>query len=126
MPFRIPAQTVIIPLSLLCSAVAFFPAWNHRNVHETSPIYDTKGAAERWAQGEAKVQHCLDWSVSIEAVSESGGWPTPESGPWFATLRCNQSKIYSRMVVVMLSPWLAMNFVLIMFNILMPPTRMKH
>jgi hypothetical protein len=126
MRFRLPAQTIIIPLSLVCTAVAFFPAWNHRNVHETSPIYDTKPAAERWARSQAQVQHCLDWSVEIKATSESGGWPTPESGPWFSSLRCNRSQIYGRMAAVILGPWLVMNLVLILFNILMPPTRAKH
>jgi hypothetical protein len=126
MRFRFPAQTIVIPLSLVCTAVAFFPAWNHRNVHETSPIYDTKAAAEGWGKSEAQARHCLEWSTSIEAVSESGGWPTPESGPWFSTLRCNQKQIYMRMAGVFLGPWLVMNLVLIMFNILMPSTKMKH
>jgi hypothetical protein len=126
MRLRLPAQTILIPLSLLCSAVAFFPARDHHNLLETSPLFETRAAADRWSKGEALGKKCLAWSTDVRTVSEGGGWPTPEAGPWFSTLRCNQSQIYWRMAVVFFGPWLIMNLVLILFDIVMPRTTEKH
>lgn len=106
---RIPApgQVLLIPMSLLVSAVVSLPAWNHFTVDEESPIYSTKEAADRWGRAEIQTQKCLASTVDFQSISEN----LNSAGPWFGKLRCNQHRIYLRVILILLLPYLAINFV---------------
>ncbi len=121
-----PAQFFLIPLSLVCSLGGLYSALHQYNVKEVSATAGTRGAIEAWAKTETRAQQCLPWSVDLDVETESGDWPTPDSGPWFATLRCNQHRIYYRLALVFLGPWIALNLLVGLMGIMTPPSRTKH
>ena len=108
-------QPILVPLSLLMSALLAYPAWEHHALRETSPLFSASAAVERWARGKAHARGCLARTIDLEILSEHGenDQGGPASGPWFGTLRCNQPRIYTRMAVLLLAPLVVINLVVL-------------
>lgn len=118
----IPVQAILIPLSLVFSTLLFAAGWGHTSVHETSPIFGSAEAVQKWVDHETRASQCLPWSIDVQTVQEDAIPTDPGKGHWYAKLRCNRHSIYVQWAILLFAPWLIMNAVLMLFIRLMPPS----
>ena len=110
-------QSAIIPLSLLCTLAAAYPAWNQHDVRETSPVFPTEAAVRAWGQRTATARRCLAISIDLRVTSQADVREDKANGPWFATLRCNQPRVAWRMIAILVVPWAAMTLLVFLLNL---------
>jgi hypothetical protein len=113
MRLPIPTQTIVLPVALAISGLAYMWLSNFHTFKQVSPIYPAKVQIERWAAGVEKANSCIPSSINLD-IERANGFVTTGKGPWFGTIRCNQPHVYVRDAAVWIVPWLMMNAVLML------------
>lgn len=104
-------QGLVLPIALVTSGLSIYATWHLHTLKTDSPIVATRAQAAAWASHEAKAERCLPVSVDIEYNSQGFAAVTGTQGPWFATLRCNQTPaIWWRLALELIGPWAAMTW----------------
>jgi hypothetical protein len=104
------AQLHLIPLALLIAAL-IYPFVGHFQVVQTSPVFATKQATDRWLADKARAYRCMPASTHTEAIAE---FSTVDS-PWYGKLKCSQNRISFKFAKLFAVAWVALNlFVLLM------------
>ena len=102
-------QALVLPMAAVASGLALLATWNIHTLKEQSPIAPTRAEAAAWASKEAQSRRCLPATVNVEFASQGFPQVTGTDGPWFATLRCQQTpQIYWRWALLIIIPWAVM------------------
>lgn len=111
----------VVPVSILCASLATYATWHQHDLKIDSPLFATKAQADQWGERTERERHCLMQSVDYHVQGQGFEPVTGSAGPWFGTLRCNQTpRIYWRLGGIFLLSYLTITLVA---RIFFPPEK---